>query len=112
LFAWRVYAKKRGARTRRKLEKREAQVLSGVDSEFYLVMERLGEFGFVRDPGETLSHLLARMDESQPPSLSIEPLHSILKLHYRYRFDPQGLSPAERSALRSKVNLWLEDNRM
>jgi transglutaminase-like putative cysteine protease len=112
LFAWRVYAKKRGARTRGKQEKSEVQVLSGVDSEFYLVMERLGEFGFVRDPGETLSHLFARMEESQPPSLSIEPLHSILELHYRYRFDPQGISPSERSALRSKVNVWLEENRM
>jgi len=109
LFAWRVYAKKRVAQTRRKQEKREARVLSGVDSEFYLVMERLGEFGFVRNPGETLSHLL---EESQPPSLSIEPLHSILKLHYRYRFDPRGISPSERSALRSEVNVWLEDHRL
>jgi len=112
LLAWKIYGKKRVARDHRKQEKREDQVLSGVDSEFYLVMERLGEFGFVRDPGETLSNLLARIEESHPPFISTETIRSILALHYRYRFDPRGISPSERSALRSEVELWLKEHRL
>ena len=112
LLAWRVYGKKPVARIYREQGNSEVQVRSGVDSEFYLVTERLGEFGFVRDPGETLTNLLARIEESHPPFISTESIHSLLALHYRYRFDPQGISPSERSALRSKVNVWLEENRL
>jgi hypothetical protein len=111
-LTWRIYGKKRVAPIHREQEKRETYVRFGVDSEFYLITERLGEFGFVRDPGETLFNLLARVEESRTPSISTETLRSILPLHYRYRFDPQGISPSERSALRSGVELWLEEHRM
>lgn len=111
-LAWRVYGQKQVARIYREQENSKPQVRSGVDSEFYLVTERLGEFGFVREPGETLTNLLARIEESHSPFISTESVHSLLALHYRYRFDPQGISPSERSALRSKVNVWLEENRL
>jgi hypothetical protein len=112
VLAWRVHRKKRVSRAEKDEEQSETEVRSGVDSEFYLIAERLSELGFVRHPGETLSHLLARVEENQPPSISTEPLQSILKLHYRYRFDPGGISQSERSALRSNVNVWLEEHRM
>jgi transglutaminase-like putative cysteine protease len=108
LLAWRVYRKKRVSRIPKEQENSEPQVISGVDSEFYLVMERLGELGFVRGPGETLSHLLARIEESHAPLISTEAFRSILPLHYRYRFDPMGISPSERSTLRLEVELWLK----
>jgi len=111
VLVWRVYRKKRVTRAEKDGEQSETEVCSGVDSEFYLIAERLSELGFVRHPGETLSHLIARVEEGQPPSISTEPLQSILKLHYRYRFDPGGISQSERSALRSGVNVWLEEHR-
>ncbi|MGD9036386.1 MAG: transglutaminase domain-containing protein, partial [Syntrophobacterales bacterium] len=112
ILAWRVYRKKRVTRAEKDGEQSETEVRIGVDSEFYLIAERLSELGFVRHPGETLFHLLARIEEGQPPSIATEPLQSILELHYRYRFDPKGISPSERSTLRSTVNLWLEEHRM
>ncbi len=112
LLAWRVYRKKRVSRAEKNQEHSEAEERSGADSEFYLVAERLNEFGFGRDPGETLSDLIERIEESRPQSIATEPLHSILKLHYRYRFDPRGISPAERSALRSNVHSWLAEHKM
>ena len=100
------------ARIQREQEDKEAQIHSGVDSEFYLVTERLGQLGFVRDPGETMFNLLARIEESQPTFISTESIYSLLALHYRYRFDPQGISPAEGSALKSEVELWLAEHRL
>ena len=112
VLAWKVYRKKRVSRAEKDGEQSETEVRSGVDSEFYLIAERLNELGFVRNPGETLSHLISRIEEGQPPAISTEPLQSILKLHYRYRFDPRGISQSERSALRSTVNVWLEEHRI
>jgi len=112
LLTWRVYRKKRVILAEKDQEHSEAEVRSGADSEFYLIAARLGELGFARHPGETLSNLIARIEESQPPLIAIEPLQSILALHYRYRFDPRGISASERSALRSNVQSWLEEHRM
>ena len=92
-------------------EHSKAEVRSGADSEFYLIAAKLGELGFARHPGETLSSLIARIEESQPPAVSVEPLRSIVKLHYRYRFDPRGISAAERTALRSDAQSWLEEHK-
>src|SRR5262249_56014107 len=63
----------------------------GQDSEFYLIEQRLQTAGLGRGTTE-------------PPSVWIERIHAvdltaILDLHNRYRFDPQGLSSEERSAL-------------
>ena len=112
LLTWRVYHKKRVNLAKKDQEHSDAKVRTGADSEFYLIAARLGELGFARHPGETLSNLIARVEESQPPLVAIKPLQSILELHYRYRFDPRGISSAERSALRSNVQSWLEEHRM
>ncbi len=107
-LAWRVYRKKRVSRVEMHEKYSEAEARSGADSEFYLIVERLNKLGFVRHPGETFSNFIERIEEGQPRLTSIETLPSILKLHYRYRFDPRGISPAEKSALRSNVQSWLE----
>ena len=36
-----------------------------------------------------------------------QPLQHLLLLHYRYRFDPLGLSQADRDTLRREANLCL-----
>ena len=110
ILAWRVYRRKRVSPPERQQEQRQTELPSGADSEFYLLAERLSELGFVRRPGETLSNLLKRIEEGQAPLPSTEVLHSLLELHYRYRFDPKGISSSERSKLRAEAESWLDDH--
>jgi protein-glutamine gamma-glutamyltransferase len=72
----------------------------GLDSEFYQVERKLVARGAVRQPGEPLSAWLLRI--SSDPGLAgvRHPLRELLALHYRYRFDPEGLSQTDREALR------------
>jgi hypothetical protein len=32
---------------------------------------------------------------------------AVIKVHYKYRFDPQGISDQERKQLKEKVKKWL-----
>jgi hypothetical protein len=75
----------------------------GLDSEFYQVEQKLKERGAMRQPGELLSTWLLRA--SADPALADlrSRLQELLHLHYRYRFDPEGLSQPDREALRSEA---------
>jgi hypothetical protein len=73
-----------------------------------LIEEALIKAGFVRNPTETLRNWIGRMPENQSASHRMDDLKSILTLHYRYRFDPQGISPAEKEALTSTTRAWLD----
>ncbi|PAW81931.1 MAG: hypothetical protein B9S33_15820 [Pedosphaera sp. Tous-C6FEB] len=105
ILAWRVFARQR---RRRKAEVGLVDVWlprPGLDSEFYRIELRLAELGFGRRDGEGLADWLARI---QPlAKLELTPLPRLLELHYRLRFDPLGLSLAEREALRVGVRDWL-----
>ncbi len=79
----------------------------GMDSEFYLVEKRLQELGFVRGHEEPLGIWLDRVNGSAPRNGF--PLEELLRLHYRYRFDPAGLDRAEREVLKDKSVAWLQD---
>lgn len=81
------------------------RIIPGLDSEFYFVENRLRELGFHRREGEPLGAWLARVEGSAPRNGV--PLTDLLKLHYRYRFDPKGLKTNERVFLREKSNAWL-----
>jgi hypothetical protein len=81
---------------------------AGMDSDFYLIEKALIKAGYARDPAETLQNWIGRMPENQHACRLRGDLKSILMLHYRYRFDPQGISPAEKEALTSKTRTWLE----
>jgi hypothetical protein len=108
LLARRVYSRNRVKRREKGEEMKGTEKLRpGMDSEFYLVEKRLTELGYVRHPGETLSDWLGRI-EGESPADSSQRLQSILSLHYRYRFDPKGLTSEERSALKSIVKSWLD----
>ena len=71
---------------------------SGLDSELYQIEALLSEQGLQRLSGESFLQWCDRIQ----PELSA-PQHpsfkEILTLHYRYRFDPEGLSPTERQQL-------------
>jgi len=37
-----------------------------------------------------------------------EPLRALLRLHYRYRFDPHGLSDTDRETLKRETQICLD----
>ena len=80
----------------------------GLDSEFYQIEKLMTERGLLRGPNETLADWLERA--SAEPSLAElkDSLRALLRLHYRYRFDPNGLSDAHREELRREARAWLE----
>lgn len=80
----------------------------GADSDFYQIEKKLGESGFARYPWETLSVWIRRIESHC--GISVVPLYALLKLHYRYRFDPEGIFPDERVMLKAKAEEWLSKN--
>jgi hypothetical protein len=72
---------------------------SGLDSEYFQVLERLARLGYPRRPGETLLRYAARL-EAVPELRELSSLLSTsTELHYRYRFRPQGILASERDQL-------------
>ncbi len=83
---------------------------AGIDSEFYLIEQRLNELELKRIPSESLQQWLTRL-KVQLPESDLEALRTILELHHRYRFDPQGIEATERERLRSLSQSWLNNVR-
>jgi len=75
----------------------------GLDSEFYRLEKKLTERGVTRLPGEPLSVWLQRAVGEPGLADLRQPLEALLFLHYRHRFDPQGLSAPERETLRKET---------
>jgi hypothetical protein len=72
----------------------------GLDSEFYLIEKKLAQRGILRHPNEALSDWLKRALQEPTVASAGDPLRKLLLLHYRYRFDPNGLTGADREQLR------------
>lgn len=80
----------------------------GLDSEFYRLETKLAALGVPRQSSEPLADWLERaLAESAFADLRAL-LREILRLHYRHRFDPQGLDEAGRKLLAQKVRDCLE----
>jgi protein-glutamine gamma-glutamyltransferase len=93
----------RSRRRRRPGKQGEAGHLArwpGIDSEFYRVERKLIERGAARQAGEPLSVWLLRASADPTLADMRGRLRELLALHYRYRFDPEGLGPTDRQALR------------
>jgi len=75
----------------------------GLDSEFYQLERHLVARGLNRKLGEPLSEWLARSSAQAPPRTLDHPLQELLYLHYRYRFDPNGLNSTQRELLRQRA---------
>ena len=97
-LAWRVFGRRMFRGTRRY---RETQVWPGADSEFFLLEKRLTKAGMGRENGEEMTQWLARI-AADSPDLA-DSLTKILRLHYKYRFKPEGIDAAERNELRTLV---------
>jgi hypothetical protein len=68
-------------------------ILQGQDSEFYLIEQALQNTPNARLPNESMQQWVKRLDEPE--------LTDIYRLHYRFRFDPLGLSQQQIEALRT-----------
>jgi hypothetical protein len=80
----------------------------GLDSEFYQLEKQLAERGVMRLASEPLSDWLVRaLADPALKELQV-PLPALLHLHYRYRFDPPGLSQEEREALKREARVCLD----
>lgn len=75
-------------------------VWPGLDSEFYAIVRDIEKLGVVRQPGETLAAWLRRATREPQLADARDPLQHLLWLHYRYRFDPNGLTGQERESLK------------
>jgi hypothetical protein len=80
----------------------------GLDSEFYQLEKLLAARGVPRQPSEVFSDWLERSVTAPAINGLREPLRELLRLHYRHRFDPQGLSATEREALRRETKVCLD----
>lgn len=81
-------------------------VAKGGDSEFYLVETYLQKQGLARPLGEPLLPWVVRLRATRADLT--EGLEAIVRLHYRHRFDPRGLTAAERTQLKTSVAKWLD----
>ncbi|MFG6097072.1 hypothetical protein SPB21_17550 [Leptothoe sp. ISB3NOV94-8A] len=81
--------------------------LPGIDSEFYQIEHIFKQLKLRRRPAENLQHWLERLTEKLSVA-QVEALKPIIQLHYRYRFDPEGIDAAERNQLRSLSQSWLD----
>ncbi len=108
ILIWRLLIQKPLAAGRaRKVSVAARRSQPGGDSEFYQIEARLVRAGFARAAHEPLGVWLARIGRGRA-DIAAAPLHDLLQLHYRYRFDPQGLSASERRTLGAQTRRWLE----
>jgi len=100
----------RRGRRRKKASAEDLEIFNwpGLDSEFYQLEEKLAERGLPRNASEPLKEWLERVGNAPGLSEFRAPLGEILRLHYRYRFDPLGLTEADRTVLQQSVRTCLE----
>ena len=109
VLIWRLYSREKIARLQKKSAKPPNRLKrAGADSAFYQIVQQLNTAGFIRQPGETLTTWLRRI---QTPPLSKVDMQTMITLHQRYRFDPVGISTQEKATLATYVKLWFKINK-
>ena len=76
-----------------------ARTFPGMESPFYRIERYLQSLGHMRSPAELSTAYLHR--------IRYEELLPLLRTHHRWRFDPRGVSDADKSSLTSAVDAWL-----
>jgi hypothetical protein len=98
VLAWRLLRGRRVVRSGTAAPAME-RAWPGQDSEFYTLERALAPEGQSRSPSMPMVPWIDRISGNLDPA-SRERLAEALGLHQRYRFDPAGLDPAERTRLR------------
>ena len=104
-LGWRLYRSRRTIKSAAPGPLATSRQTTGADSEFYLVERQLHARGRGRQPHDTAQDWLARLRADAQVDTSS--LADIVDLHTRYRFDPIGLTDAERAHLRQAADDWL-----
>lgn len=99
-FAWRLMRGREDASRKQVAAAAARSPRPGADSEFYLIESRLAGSGWVRPSSEALSDWLDRVARHGMPGLDVGEAREALQLHYRYRFDPEGITGQDRDQLR------------
>ena len=108
ILIWRLFLRKPLAAGRaRKVSVAARRSQPGADSEFYQIEAWLARAGCRRAAHEPLGSWLARIGRERT-DIAVAPLQDMLRLHYRYRFDPHGLDASERRTLGEQVQRWLQ----
>jgi protein-glutamine gamma-glutamyltransferase len=97
-LAWRIFGRKL---RRGPAGPRQTQAWPGADSEFFELEERLAKAGLAQGNDETTGDWLKRISSDLP--VATELLETIARIHQKYRFNPDGLTMAEREQLRTLV---------
>jgi hypothetical protein len=108
LLLYQIISRARKQRRSKEMGLAPAIAWPGLDSEFYQLERKLSERGVTRAPGEPPTSWLQRAVTDPGLAPVQKPLQQVLRLHYRYRFDPQGLDRSEREALRREAKACLE----
>ena len=98
-LAWRIFGRRM---QRRPTGPREAQQWPGADSEFFQLETRLAKAGLAQANNETTTEWLNRIAVDLP--IAREVLETILQIHQKYRFNPKGITAAERAQLKEMVS--------
>ena len=100
-LAWRIYSAKRKLNRNVQHAKTAAPkpTYQGMDSEFYLIEQRLQHTAQARRHNESIMQWVKRL---QLPSLT-----QLYELHYQLRFDPIGLSIEQRQHLQQQARAWV-----
>ena len=112
---WRIISKFSRRRRSKKTAPPASQTVlskSGADSDFYRIEQHLIGLGLKRYPWETLSAWLSRIECDAGLTVSLDIPRKTLALHYRYRFDPRGLSTSEKSRMTAMTAAWLAENHL
>jgi protein-glutamine gamma-glutamyltransferase len=112
VLLWRLWRRKRrpvnGAQDSQRPSRR--LTANGVEADFYLLEKQLGQWGLERQPAETGRKWMVRLQE-QLSQVQAHQLQEIIDLHYRYRFDPEGISAEDRAYLEQMIRDWLKQTR-
>jgi hypothetical protein len=102
-LGWRLYLARRQM-IRKKQQSEKAALLGnlfGMDSELYLIEQALSKTENARLNNESVATWAERVN--------IEALILVTKIHYSYRFDPQGISDRQREQLKQTVGNLLKE---
>jgi len=106
VLAWRVHRAGGFVRRHAAVAHIDERTRQGADSPFYRIEAHLAALGCARMPHEPSGEWIDRAARALI-GLEVEPLRRLLELHYRYRFDPEGLDDSGRDALAAGVTQWL-----
>ncbi len=102
LLLWRLWASRRHLLS---IKAKQMPALVNLDypgqnSDFYLIEQALAGTDLARMENETIAMWAKRIDD--------QALIEVSKLHYKYRFDTDNFSAAEKFKLNLAVRSWLE----